>query len=108
MPKWFALPPGQTRSSVTITMDYYTSPSGRTATFTLRDRAGVVIAKAEGRLRGLQPFQPGTKTTDAPFAYPSYEIIAVGDTLEVIEHRRMEPIFYVTDDPSVRAEIARH
>jgi hypothetical protein len=108
LPKWFTLPPAQTRANVTITMDYYTSSSGRTATFTLRDQAGVVIAKADGRLKGLQPFRPATKATEAPFAYPSYEIIAVGDTTEVIEHRRMEPIFYVTDDQSVIAEIAGH
>jgi len=37
--------------------------------------------------------------------YPSYEIITVGRTTEVIEHRKMEPIFYVTDDPSVLSKL---
>jgi hypothetical protein len=107
LPKWFKLVPGQSRANVTVTMDYYISSSGRTATFALRDRAGVVIAKVDGKVKGLQPFQPATKTTGPPFAYPLYEIIAVGNTTEVIEHRRMEPTFYVTDDPSVLTEIER-
>lgn len=108
LPKWFKLLPGQTRADVTVTMDYYLDSSGRTATFALRDSSGLVTSKVTGKLKGLEPLQRSTKLTGYPEGYPSYEIITVGETSEIIEHRQVEPIFYVTDDPAVLAEFKSH
>ena len=30
---------------------------------------------------------------------------AANGTTEIIEHRRMEPVFYITDDPEVRRKL---
>jgi hypothetical protein len=38
-------------------------------------------------------------------SYPSYKILTARGLTEVIEHRRMEPIYYVTDDPDVRRKL---
>jgi len=104
LPKWFAIPPRLSRSDVAVVMDYYTGPSGRTATFTLRDaRTNRKLADAEGTLRGSEPLN--LENVKGSMIYPSYEIITVGKTTEVIEHRKMEPIFNVTDDPSVLAKL---
>ena len=89
-------------------MDYYIGSSGRTATFTLRAASGAVIAKVTGKQIGLEPLKRKTKLPGYADGYPSYEIVNVGDITEIIEHRRMEPIFYVTDDPAVKAEFASH
>jgi len=85
-------------------MDYYTGPNGGTATFTLRNaRTGSKIAKFDGTLKGSQPlYLENAKGRDI---YPSYEIITVGRMTEVIEHRKMEPVFYVTDDPTVLSKL---
>jgi hypothetical protein len=37
--------------------------------------------------------------------YPGYEVVTVDGMTEVIEHRRMEPIFYITDDPQVKQRL---
>jgi hypothetical protein len=108
LPKWFTIPPNQTRANVTVAMDYYIDSSGRTATFILRDSNGSVISKVTGKQKGLEPLQRRTKLPGHPDGYPSYEIITVGEITEIIEHRQMEPIFYVTDDPDVKAEFANH
>ena len=108
LPKWFTLSPNQTRANVTVTMDYYIDSSGRTATFTLRDSSGSVISKVTGKQKGLEPLQRRARLPGYPEGYPSYEIITVGGITEIIEHRKMEPIFYVTDDPEVKAEFADH
>ena len=108
LPKWFTLLPNQTRANVTVTMDYYIDSSGRTATFTLRDSSGSVISKVTGKQKGFEPLQRSTRQPGYPEGYPSYEIITVGGIAEIIEHRKMEPIFYVTDDPKVKAEFADH
>jgi hypothetical protein len=34
--------------------------------------------------------------------FPFYEVITIDGTTEVIEQRRLEPLFYVVDDPKVR------
>ena len=88
-----------------LTMDYYIGPNGRTATFFLRNaRTGKKIAKAEGTLKGLEPLNL-ENVHGPPYNHPQYEIITVGRTTEVIEHRKTEPIFYVTDDPSVLSKL---
>ena len=108
LPKWFSLLPGQSRANVSVTMDYYIGPSGRTATFTLRDSNGLVVAKVTGKQQGLEPLKRKEQLPGYPNGYPSYEVISIGGVTEVIEHRQMEPIFYVTDDPAVLAELASH
>ena len=108
LPKWFVLLPNQTRANVTVTMDYYIDSSGRTATFTLRDSSGSVISKVTGKQKGLEPLQRRTRLPGYPEGFPSYEIITVGGITEIIEHRKMEPFFYVTDDPEVKAEFSDH
>lgn len=104
LPKWFVLPPGLSRTDVTVTMDYYSKASGRTATFILLDEKMQKIAEADGTLQGEKSHNLKNPTAGFPPGYPSYEIVTVNGVTEVIEHRRMEPFFYITDDPAVLAE----
>jgi hypothetical protein len=47
------------------------------------------------------PFQLTDPPQGFPPDYPAYEAITINGITEIIEHRKMEPIFYVTDDPTV-------
>lgn len=106
LPKWITLPQGLTRDDVSLSMSYYVKPWGSSATFTLRDRKGKILTtKIDGKVRGLGPNQLKHSAPGSPPGYPSYEVITVRGITEVIEHRRMEPTFYVTDDPAVRKEL---
>jgi hypothetical protein len=105
LPKWFSLPPGLKREEVTVTMSYYVKPWGRTATFTLSGSKKEKLTEVRGTQMGLQPIELKKPPSGYLPGYPSYEIITVKGVTEVIEHRRMEPIFYVTDDPAVLAEL---
>ena len=105
LPKWISLPPGLTRSDVSLTMNYYVKPWGRSTTFILRDRKGQILTKLDGKVKGSEPVRLKHSLPGVPPGYPSYEVITVEDMTEVIEHRKMEPIFYVTDDPVVRKEL---
>lgn len=105
LPKWFALPKGLSRSDVTVTMSYYVRPSGRTATFTLLNAKKQKLAEAKGTAKGLEPLTLKNPRPGFPPGYPSYEIITVNGVTEIIEHRQMEPIFYITDDPAVWTEL---
>jgi hypothetical protein len=105
LPKWITLPSGLTRADVSLTMNCYVKPWGRTATFILRDRKGKMLAKMDGKLRGGGPNYLKHPPSGFPPGYPGYEVITVKGMTEIVEHRKMEPIFYITDDPAVWKEL---
>jgi hypothetical protein len=86
-------------------MSYYIDSSGRSVTFELQDIKKNKIAKVKGTQLGLEPLELGIAKAEASAKYPSYEIININGITEVIEHRKMEPIFYITDDSAVISEL---
>ena len=94
MPQWMALPPGHTPTDVSVTLNLYSTPVGNDAKVILKDRNGKKVTAVKGRMKGC-PFK----------GYPSYDALAVSGTTEIVEFRRMEPIFYVNDDPAVRRKV---
>ena len=105
LPTWFTLPQGLPRSDVTVRVAYYVTPTRRTAKVTLLDAKKQSLAEANGTMRGFEPIMLKHSPTGFPSGYPKYEIVTVDGKTEVIEHRRAEPIFYINDDPAVRAEL---
>jgi hypothetical protein len=91
LPKWFTVPPGMSRRDLTVTMSYYSNLNAPDATFELYDLHKRRLAKVSGTVRNSTP----------PPRYPSYAVITVNGIVDVVEHRRMEPVFYVTDKPDV-------
>jgi hypothetical protein len=78
---------------------YYTSPLGGSAKFILRDKRGNKLAKVHGKTKG--PYPKGENS----YRHPSYEAITGNGITEIVEHRKPEPIFYITDDPAVWKEL---
>jgi hypothetical protein len=106
LPKWFKLPSGFSRSDVSVRMSYYIKSTGRTANFILQDAEKKrTLAEVRGILKGSEPLELKNPRPGSPPEYPFYEIITVSGITEIIEHRRMEPIFYITDDPAVRSAL---
>jgi hypothetical protein len=101
LPKWVTPPSGLTRANVSLTMSYYSMPWGGSARFILQDANNKVIEKKDGKERCKEPFQLKNPPQRFPSGYPAYGAITVKGITEIIEHRKMEPIFYVTDDAAV-------
>jgi hypothetical protein len=101
LPKWITLPPGLTRADVSITMSYYILPWGRNARFILKDTKGQIRTKVSGKEKGSEPLQLKHPPPGFPAGYPTYEVITANGITEIIEHRKMEPIFFITDDAAV-------
>ena len=97
LPAWFEVQPGEARADVSVKMDYYVRSNGREASFALVDSRGHEYGTKHGTLQGLEPLTLQSSVA----GYPSYEIVTVGGITDVLEHRRMEPMFYVTDDPAI-------
>jgi hypothetical protein len=105
LPKWITLPPGLTRTDVSITMSYYYSLWGSDVKFILQDKKGRTLTKVYGKDKGTGPLQLKPPPQGYVIGYPNYEVITVNGITEIIEHRKMEPIFYITDDPAVWKEL---
>lgn len=105
LPKWITLSPGLTRADVSITMSYYIKPWGSSAIFVLKDAKGHIRTTVKGKVKGSEPFQLKHPPNGFPPGYPAYEVITVSGITEIIEHRKPEPIFYITDDPAVWKEL---
>ena len=101
LPKWYFLSPGSLRSDIKVKMNYFVNSTGRTATFIITDTRTNKSVKYEGSQRGLEPI----KLRWSRESHPMYEVITVNGITEVIEHRKMEPIFYITDNPAILNEL---
>jgi hypothetical protein len=86
-------------------MNYYIWPWGRSTTFVLRDKKGQILSKVSGHEKGLEPLHLKNPPKRFPPGYPAFEVITVNGVTEIIEHKKMEPIFYINDDPAVRKEL---
>jgi hypothetical protein len=79
-------------------MDYYTPfPGANDAEFVLRNSKGEELAEVKGKVKCQFPYSGQS--------YPVYTAVVVNDTTEILEFRRMEPIFYVNDDPAIRRNV---
>lgn len=96
LPVWIKLPPGLKRQDVSLTLNYYTNPFGATARFILKNRRGDVLEEVSGT----------DKPINGASEYPSFVLVKVNGVSEIIEHRKMEPIFYVSDDASIRNKVS--
>src|SRR5260370_40996007 len=85
-------------------MSYYSMPWGGSMTFILQDAKGKIRTKVHGKTRGLGPNQLRHPPHGFPPGYPAYEVITVNGITEMIEHRKPEPIFYITEDPPLGNE----
>jgi hypothetical protein len=101
LPRWYSLPAESSRTNITVHMSYFVKSSGRTATFTITNLKTNKTKKYHGTLRGLEPIYLKQSKTGRP----SYEVITVDGITEVIEHRKMEPIFYIVDNPAILKEL---
>jgi hypothetical protein len=105
LPRWIALPAGLRRDEVTVTLDYYASPLGRVAAFSLYDSHRQRLRKVSGSQRGDHPLLLKNKRAGFAPGFPSYEVITIDGLPDVVEHRALEPTFYMTDDPVVLEEL---
>jgi hypothetical protein len=104
LPKWFDMPAGLARADLNVTLDYYAAPEK--AVFTLYDRSGKRLSVKKGKRYGgyLYPKELKNPPPGFPKGYPSYEVIIVDGIIDIVEHRQMAPIFYMTDDPAIWKE----
>jgi hypothetical protein len=69
----------------------------------LSNKWHLTIAKEYGHGGGAMRL--GHPRVENEFGYPFYELVTIDGVAEAIEHRRIEPIFFVNDDPAIRQKL---
>ena len=106
LPKWLEAPAGVPRSDLRVTMDYYSTFSGGEYVFKFYDRNHFLKIKEINVNIDMAPrVQLKELPAGFPKGYPKYYAVTVNGVTDIIEHRKMEPIFYVTDDPEIWKEL---
>lgn len=105
LPKWFSLPAGVDRSGISVQLTYLTpAKEADDAVLEMRDRQGQLL----GSVRGTACWHPAMEKKKnqyggfEPDSYPHYRYIKSQGVIEVIEHRKMEPVFRISDDPDLK------
>lgn len=109
LPKWFDVPVGADRNNFSVTMDLYSTLNGAEAVFKLYKKGEFFhIQKytiAEDMQSNILDVRLKSPPKGFPKGYPSYMLIKLNDRTDIIELRKMEPFFYMTDDPAIWKEL---
>jgi hypothetical protein len=105
LPTWLSIPGNLQRSDVVVVLKYLTpSRQSDDAVVEIQDRNGQTLASVHGQ-SCWHPAMQNKKNKFGGFdsgVYPRYRYITVNGVAEVIEHRKMEPVFHVSDDAGLR------
>lgn len=109
LPKWFFIPQDANRSDYAVQMDLHSTTSGGKAVFKLSKKGSILNVEKYIVTTDEQPnirsVQLGEQREGSPRGYPRYKVVTINGVTDVIELRRMEPVFYMTDDPTVWKEL---
>jgi len=108
LPKWFAVPDGMSREDLSVQMELYSTFSGGKAVFTLSQN-NKLFNISEYEITTVE--QPSIRSVQLKYSpsnengYPRYKVITINGIRDVIELRKKEPFFYMTDDINVWREL---
>lgn len=93
LPKWFVLTKSHNREDVMVTLAYYRKVYRPIAVITVKSSTSKeTVFEMAGDFRA----HPINEKREG---YPHYYIVTINNLVEIVEHRQMEPIFYINDDP---------
>ena len=107
-PRWITLPECKNRNDFFVKMEWHSTLTDGKIIFKLYEKGSLfafreydVTTDTKNNIRSLQlPSQYG----DTSKIFPKYIMITINGIKDIVEQRKMEPIFYMTDDPSVWKE----
>ena len=105
LPKWFSIPDGVSRSDYTVLMDMYSTFTGGKIVIELR-KTGTFWSIEQytvdtGEQPSIRTIRPTAPKAGFPEGYPRYIVITINGVTDIIELRKMEPIFFMANYPTM-------
>ncbi|MBV1872533.1 MAG: hypothetical protein KUG83_08305 [Gammaproteobacteria bacterium] len=101
LPEWIILPDGMARNDVTVSLSYYT---GNNFKLVLREKGSSWFSSLQ-TIKGTNEHHPeywGWAQDDWPARnHPAFVVLSVNGETEIVEHKKMEPIFYIANQQAV-------
>lgn len=104
LPKWIEVESSLSRNDYNLTMDYYLGPRSAEAVFKLYDLNGKKKIQLKGDI-SRYPLKLKNPPLGYPKNYPMYQVITINGVTDIVEHRKMESNFHMTDDQAVWEEL---
>ena len=106
LPRWFSIPEGYDRKDLTVQISYYAPIPPFTYDLKAELLGPPPNFRVLERTSGMHRWHPDSERRGYQSS-PGYVIASVNGIEEVIEHKSMEPIFYISDDPKLIDEMKR-
>lgn len=98
LPKWIHVPFEYSRQDLAMKLTFYSNP------YLSKAKMQVIGPAPEYKILsvsiGNKTYHPLTKNQPRDY-YPRYILISVGEITEVFELKEMQPIIWITDNPSI-------
>lgn len=110
LPRWFVISDGADKGDFSVQMELHSTFSGGAVVFKLYEKRNFFYTQKFTITSDEQPSMRSMQLKDTqegfPKGYPRYKVITINGLTDIVELRRMEPIFYMSDNPAVWNEIA--
>ena len=109
LPSWYPkIPEGYNREDLSIRLRYYAPPFDIDDTvFWVESSWWHTLYKTTGRSERHPEFYDWAKKDWKARHYPSFMKITIDGKTEIIEHKKMEPIFYISNEDAVINAMSR-
>jgi hypothetical protein len=112
LPRWFTVGSDRLPNDAIVELIEYSDGTARMTLYRPAEMSALgVRGTKQSEVRGELQWHPSTlakRNNLGGFdlnSYPHYMVMRVNGTFEILEFRRMEPVFYVSDDPELRGAV---
>lgn len=109
LPKWVVVPEGKNRNDFSVKMESHSTITNGKIIFKIYEKNNFFHIQEYEITTDMQPNMRPTQTKSPaegfPKGFPKYIPITVNGITDIAEQRKMEPIFYMTDDPDIWKEL---
>ena len=101
LPIWFEIPDGMQREDLDVVLTYYSTGTADLTLMDVRNGKSKSLKKIKGKSAHHPEYWTWAQKDWPKRSHPSYVVITVNGVKEIIEHRKMEPIFYISNESAV-------
>ena len=108
LPVWIStLPTGYGRGDVKIYLQYCsTIPTVDNTVLLIKDKYGKTLLKKTGKGATNPEYEKWARQDWPARSHPSYMNITIDGVTEIVEHKKQEPIFYISNQAEVTTTIS--
>lgn len=106
LPVWFHIPDGMNRQDLDVILTYYTTGPAEMTLLDIRGGNSKSLITIKGENKHHPEYWAWAQQDWPKRSHPGFVVINVNGVSEIIEHKKMEPLFYVSNEVAVQRVIA--